>query len=232
MAVDRLVSRLDLKHGATVLDIGCGMGEWVLRISELYNADCLGIDVSPLVLSRASGEAARRFPGKHIQFRLEEAAAMIQSGRQFDLVLCVGSTHAVGGLAALVAALPSILRPGGQALIGDGFWESTPTPEVRENFGGDEAELHDLATTVDVMMAGGMAPLDAHISAASEWDRYEWAWTGSLERHVRIHPDDPDTEALRALAAEHRHTYLRGYRGVLGFITCLLGMPQGNRPEV
>ncbi|MFC5034729.1 MULTISPECIES: hypothetical protein [Streptomyces] len=63
---------------------------------------------------------------------------------------------------------------------------------------------------------------DRRVSTLQVWDDYEWSWTGSLSQWALDHPEHPDNgEALKA-AAEHRHTWLHGYRGTLGFVTLLL----------
>jgi hypothetical protein len=36
------------------------------------------------------------------------------------------------------------------------------------------------------------------------------------------HPDHPDREQVLQVSAEHRHAWLHGYRGVLGFVFLLL----------
>jgi len=42
------------------------------------------------------------------------------------------------------------------------------------------------------------------------------------------HPDDPDRAQVLSASVEHRRAWLEGYRGTLGFLTMLLGRPQGG----
>ena len=62
----------------------------------------------------------------------------------------------------------------------------------------------------------------AHVSDAAEWDDYEWSWTGSLTEWALDNPGHPDAAGALAAAREHRDQWLRGYRGVLGFVTLVL----------
>jgi hypothetical protein len=96
--------------------------------------------------------------------------------------------------------------------------------------GASPEEYSDLAGTVDRMSGTDLVPLYAHVSTQSEWDRYEWSWTGSLERYAQEHPHDLDAEEMRQTAAEHRREYLHGYRGILGFVTCVLGKYGSDSP--
>ena len=133
------------------------------------------------------------------------------------LVLAVGSTHAFGGLKGTTEALARFVRPGGLALVGEGFWERPPTPELAAEIG----VFPDLAGTIAEAESGGWLTVHAHVSDRAEWDDYEFSWTGSLARWAAEHPGPDGDEALRA-AREHRDMWLGGYRGLLGFVTLLL----------
>ena len=159
-------------------------------------------------------------------FRTADANAFAASA-PFDLVLCVGSTHAFGGLLPMLETARKHLAPGGSLLVGEGFWQREPDPATRELFsGGDGYPYFDLATTVDRVVAEGWTLVYAHVSTADELDDYEWCWTGTLARWALDHPEHPDSaEALKA-ATQHRDEWLHGYRGTLGFVTLRLRRTQ------
>jgi SAM-dependent methyltransferase len=224
---DASVSRL-LDHALPcgderVLDLGCGAGEWLLRAlttrPELYAE---GVDISEHSLAHARRTAGRLGVEGRLTLHHQDAARFAPS-RTFDLVLCVGATHAFGGLLPALSAAREHLAPGGRVLVGEGFWDREPSPMAVELLG----ELADLPTTVDRVTLDGWIPVQGHVSTRQELDDYEWAWTGSLASWALDHPGDPDSAQALETAGTHREEWLRGYRDMLGFV-CLVLRPTGS----
>jgi hypothetical protein len=92
--------------------------------------------------------------------------------------LCVGATHAFGGLGPTLDAVQTHLRPGGRVLLGEGYWEGTPTETALEALGAEPGELPDVAGLVAEAQRSGFEPGCGHLSTAAEWDHYEWSSTG------------------------------------------------------
>ena len=128
--LERLLTRAKLPAGARILDLGCGEAAWTLRALELYpDATADGADISAQGLAAAAKDAEAR--GLSDRIRLHETSAVdFPVAEPYDLVLCVGSTHAFGGLAATMDGVRRYLRPGGLVLVGEAFWERPPTPEA------------------------------------------------------------------------------------------------------
>ena len=110
----------------------------------------------------------------------------------------------------------------GILLAGEGFWQVPPTPAALAALDAVPEDFTDLAGLVDVAERAGWTPVYAHVSDAAEWDNYEWSWVGSLTEWALDNPGHPDAAAAGTLAREHREQWLRGYRGVLGFVTLVL----------
>ncbi|WP_204045820.1 SAM-dependent methyltransferase [Acrocarpospora phusangensis] len=218
--LDNLLVRAKLPARARILDLGCGEGVWILRALSLYpDATADGVDISPEGLASAAEAAKALGLADHVRFHQSPADDFDGSG--YDLVLCVGATHAFGGLTATVEAIRRFVKPGGLALVGEGFWETPPGADVLTLLGAEPDEYGDLAATVARAETAGFATIYAHTSEIAEWDEYEWSWTGSLLRWAHEHPG-PDGDAAREAALDHRNMWLNGYRGVLGFVTLLL----------
>ncbi|MEV0612094.1 class I SAM-dependent methyltransferase [Nonomuraea sp. NPDC050404] len=223
--LDRLLTRAKLPPGARILDLGCGEAAWLTRALTLHpDATADGVDLSASALAGAAQAAEGLGVSDRLRLHLMPAADFVPDsadGGAYDLVLSIGATHAYGGLAPTLRAVRDHLRPGALALVGEGFWEQAPTPDLLAALGEEPDSYADLAGTVTRMESAGFATVYGHRSTLEEWDEYEWSWTGTLARWALEHPG-PDGEAALAAAREHRDLWLTGYRGVLGFVTLLL----------
>src|SRR5262249_24120285 len=55
-----LPSAIDLRNVQTVLDVGCGKGEWARRLAKAHpHIHIIGIDTSPHLIQEAAQQAAR-----------------------------------------------------------------------------------------------------------------------------------------------------------------------------
>ncbi|MFE9427263.1 SAM-dependent methyltransferase [Kitasatospora sp. NPDC006697] len=206
-----------------LLDLGCGEAPWLLRALAAHpelTADGVDIDAASLDLARHCAEqlgVARRLGLHH------RPAAEYTSPHRYDVVLCVGATHAFDGLLVALDTARGHLAPGGRVLLGDGYWQQDPDQATLDGLGGATPdELDDLPTLVDKILTAGWVPVAGHQSSQSELDDYEWSWTGSLAEWALDHPTDPDAPAAKQLADTHRTGWLRGYRGTFGFVTMVL----------
>lgn len=206
-----------------VLDLGCGGGEWLLRALAMGpRLHAEGVDTS----EGALGQARRNALARGVQDRLvlhHREAGSFSSPQLFDLVLCVGSTHAFGGLSPTLAAAREHLAPGGRLLVGEGFWDREPSPEAVAMLG----ELTGLAATVDRVVADGWTPVHGHVSTRHELDAYEWACWGSLASWALDHRADPDSAQVLETADVRRSEWLHTYRDCFGFVCLVLRRTSG-----
>jgi SAM-dependent methyltransferase len=215
------VARLALPDGGRLLDLGCGFGEWLLSaLKAAPGVEGIGVDTSGPAIGEARERAARRGLAGRAHF--ERADATGWAGEGFDAVLCVGATHAFGGLGPALEAARRHLRPGGRILMGEGYWEGTPSQGALAAPGAGPGELPDLMGLVERARAAGFEPGYGHLSTAPEWDHYEWCWTGALTEWALTEAAEEDRGPALDLAREHRRQFLAGYRGELGFATLVL----------
>ena len=218
--VPELLSWLDPPPGGRAVDLGCGAGEWLQELLVAHE-QLSGVGVDLAVPASAESSAARRGLGQRVRF--EQADAATWRDGLFDVVLCVGASHAFGGLDATLIAMRSHLRSGGQAVFGDGIWEAQPSAATQEALQAGPDDFPDLAALVERVRGHGYEPSFGHVSTLEEWDDYEWSWTGSLIRWaLRDAPTEHDREQALTAAREHRDDWLGGYRGQLGFCTLVL----------
>lgn len=113
---DFVERRLGLKPGASVLDVGCGLGLHVIELSARgYSA--VGIDLSLAMLSRASEEAQAR--GMRINF-MHSDMRELSFEASFDAVVCLGTSLGYFDDETnrkVIERLLRALKPGGALLL-------------------------------------------------------------------------------------------------------------------
>ncbi|MEV6705237.1 SAM-dependent methyltransferase [Micromonospora wenchangensis] len=222
VSLDRLLRRADRQRAARILDLGCGEGAWALQALAHYpEGQADGVDVSPYALERAASAAVERGFADRLTLHERDARTYVPDG-DYDLVLCVGSTHVFGGFAETLESAGRHVHADGILLVGEGFWQIPPTPEALAALDVRPEELTDLAGLIDAAEQAGWTPVYAHVSDAAEWDDYEWSWIGSLTEWALNNPGHPDAAEALTVARRHRDQWLRGYRNVLGFATLVL----------
>jgi SAM-dependent methyltransferase len=219
----RIVARLTANHPRSVLDIGCGWGELMLRVlAAAPRATGIGLDTDEGDLARGRASAQGRGLGDRAAFVLESGVGT--SRGPADLVLCVGASHALtdieppGHRPAALAELRRLVSPGGRVLLGEGFWHRTPTEaELAGMWPGTAAgEFGDLAGLVDQAVAAGFRPAWIETATLAEWEDFESGYQCDVEEWLAAHGGHPEAAGIRAEVDQHRSYWLRGYYGLLG----------------
>ncbi|BCJ32732.1 SAM-dependent methyltransferase [Actinocatenispora thailandica] len=230
---DRMVSRLSEGDPATVLDLGCGWGELMLRVLDAVpGATGVGIDRNAEDLDRGRHNATVRGLADRVEF-VEESGHRT-TREPADLVLCLNASHAVSDAtpprqtADALHQLRRLVTPGGRVLFGEGFWDRNPTPDELAAMWPDAHldEQHDLATLVDVAAAAGFRPCWIETANTDEWDEFESGYLSDVDEWLAERPDHPLAAKTRTRVDAHRASWLRGYRNVLN-IAYLTLIPVG-----
>ena len=210
-ALDEAIALLDLAPGASVLDVACGHAEVLRRVAERWDVRASGYDADPALIE--SGP-----PGLDLQVSDSPPPG------PFDLVICVASSHALGGFPEALGALRELTAPGGQVLLGEGYWRRPPSGEYLEALGGASAnELPDYPRLMRAAEEAALTPLHASVASEADWDRYEWRLILNAERWAGAHSVDPGADVLRERARLARERMaMPGGRETLGFALLLL----------
>jgi SAM-dependent methyltransferase len=220
----RLVDFLARDLRGTVLDVGCGWAELLLRVVEAApGARGIGVDADSAAIAHGRRLAERRGLAGRVELRCADAAT---ATGPVEAVICVGASQVWGppvaeGLpldyAAALTALRALVPRGGRVLYGEGIWSRPPTAAAVAPLAGRFDEFVPLPELVELAVAHGFAPVAVHEATVDEWDGFESGFTARYARWLAEHgPDHPDADEVRARAARQRTGYLGGYRGVLG----------------
>lgn len=117
----RAIHHADLQSGQSVLDVGCGTGASALPAAAAVGptGSVIGIDIAAAMLDRARKKAAEQGL-THIRFEQMDMISMGFRPDIFDAVISVFSVFFVEDIAAQVAELWRVVRPGGRLVLT--FW--------------------------------------------------------------------------------------------------------------
>ena len=115
----RLVDRLALRLGDTVLDLACGTGLNFVAIEEAIGPTgrLVGVDLSPAMLAEAPKKVAAH--GWANVTLIEADATTFRLAEPVDMALCTLAIGLMPDPDAVVRAMVGMVRPGGRVLIGD-----------------------------------------------------------------------------------------------------------------
>lgn len=216
-AATRLLDAIPLAPGARVLDVGCGQATLLLRALERTGASGVGVDVADEAIAIARLRADGRIDPSRLELRAEAFDASAFAEASFDAALCIGSTHAAGGLAGTLRAMRRLLVPNGTALVGEGHWIREPDPAYLASLGATRDELTDHAGNLAAAEREGFDVIESVVTDRASFDAYEHRYAENVARFVAAHPDDPDAGAFADRIAAWRDAYLRWGRETLGF---------------
>jgi cyclopropane-fatty-acyl-phospholipid synthase len=114
--LELVCTKLDLRAGQRVLDVGCGWGSFALHAAAEHGVHVTGITLSPAQAALARERAAAAGLADQIEIRLADYRDL--ANEQFDAISSIGMVEHVGSanIDAYARRLASILRPGGRLL--------------------------------------------------------------------------------------------------------------------
>jgi 2-polyprenyl-3-methyl-5-hydroxy-6-metoxy-1,4-benzoquinol methylase len=108
---DAIVAAALSRHPRSAIDLGCGEG-WLARALATHGVAVLGVDAVPELVHAARAQGGGRFDTlSYAQIAAGELAA------RADVAICNFSLLGKESTAALLAAVPQLLEPGGALLV-------------------------------------------------------------------------------------------------------------------
>ncbi|KAM0944378.1 putative phosphoethanolamine N-methyltransferase [Dioscorea sansibarensis] len=139
------VSKLELKAGQKVLDVGCGIGGGDFYMAEKFEVDVVGIDLSVNMISFALERAIGRKCS--VEFEVADCTKKTYPDNTFDVIYSRDTILHIQDKPSLFKEFFRWLKPGGKVLISDYCKNpGTPSEEFKEYIKQRGYDLHDVET--------------------------------------------------------------------------------------
>ena len=114
--LERIIDRLGVKRGASVLEIGCGWGALATRLAERAGAKVRGLTISPAQLGYAKDIVRQKSLSERVDLRLQDYR---DSDGLYDRIVSIEMLEAVGRdfLPDYFSAIRARLAPGGLCVL-------------------------------------------------------------------------------------------------------------------
>lgn len=139
---ERMLNLVQLKNNDKVIDIGAGKCEALIRLIEKYNVTATGIDISERFIEEARSNSINRINSDRLNLIKGNVQSIISDcpDASYDLGICIGSTHALGGFENTIRELKKCVKAGGYIIIGECYWKSKPSNEYLTELGAKESD--------------------------------------------------------------------------------------------
>jgi cyclopropane-fatty-acyl-phospholipid synthase len=109
-------TKLKLKEGERVLDVGCGWGSFVIHAAANYGVQAVGITLSPAQAELASKRVTEAGLEDRVEIRIADYREL--GGEHYDAIASIGMVEHVGAnqIDVYAAQLAALLEPGGRLL--------------------------------------------------------------------------------------------------------------------
>ncbi len=213
--IDHILTKLDVRPGHTLLDIGCGWGALVLRAAQAFGANCVGITLSEKQRELAAERVREAGLEDRVSIWLLDYRDV--EGR-FDRITSVGMFEHVGlkNLPLYFSTMRRLLADDGLAM-NHGIC-TTNTDHSTARYGAGEfieqyvfphGELPHIGTVLGAMQDGGLETLDLE-NLRRHYARTCALWAENFERNdalIRTLVDERTYRIWRVYLAGCAHAF-------------------------
>jgi SAM-dependent methyltransferase len=111
---------LELTAGSAVLEVGCGAGQYALRLAQSIGCQVVGLDINAHAMQTANDLARQSGLASRVRFEQCDASQKLGFAEAtFDAAFANDVLCHVPGRASLLGELFRVLKPGGRLLFSD-----------------------------------------------------------------------------------------------------------------
>ncbi len=148
-ATDRLIKKANIKKGARVLDVGCGLGKTACRLASEFGCKVTGIDIMPKMVEQSKATAKKAGVTDKVTFMEGDARKLPFADASFDTVLVESVTIFVEDVAKAIAEYSRVLKPGGALCDNEVCITRKSTEELKDDIKDLEAIFTAFSSKTD-----------------------------------------------------------------------------------
>ncbi len=136
-----------------ILDAGCGVGGSARYLARKYDAEVLGVTLSPVQAERAAVYNEQAGLSRQVAIQARDIYTLSAADGPFDLVYSMESAEHMPDKAALLALFQQVLRPGGQFVMATWCHRSTtarPLTRKEQNQLAKLSRYYHLPPMIDI----------------------------------------------------------------------------------
>lgn len=200
--MSQLVDMVLARRPSSALEIGCGAGEFSIALARRQDVHVIALDTNPYVLERALAAAAATTLIGEIDFRQCPAAEYV--GAPVDLVVCIGSSHALGTPRQALQTLRQRIHPSGTLVFAELNWSAKPSPDFLRYLGASEDDYWAVESSEKTFAEAGLN-VEAKLTATAEsWANYEAGVLRGRLEFAKTLPTDEATQVIATSTEWHR----------------------------
>ena len=213
--LDQLIEYIEAKDGSQILDVGCGKGWLLRRIAQKYAIQGVGVELREGTVQQAHELNEQTTLKGKLDF-VQMDAKQFQPSQQFDIVMCIGASFAIGTFEDMLDIIVPWVKPGGVLAVGDIYArvESLPKESAVHFSGGHPRTFSETIAMLDTAPLDLVAAID---SSLDEWDRYESLHAYAANRWLRENPNHVDYDKFAKLARSFKRNHFFYDRDALGW---------------
>ena len=239
--LDHILTKVMLRPGERLLDIGCGWGALVIRAAQKYGAQAVGITLSKNQYDLACERVAQAGLTGQVEIRLQDYRDVDERDGLFDKITSIGMFEHVGlnHLASYFSKINSLLKEGG-LVLNHGITSTDPDSGAAplgaasfiEKYVFPNGELPHISRALKDMQTAGLETLDVEC-LRRHYARTLTHWSQNYENQsdaIRLLVDETTFRVWRIYLAGCAHAFAQNWVSLYQVLACKGGTSEHLNP--